>query len=276
MTSKVVKQKMKKNKYNKIIKEKRFLTLLEVLIATALLSVLLTIVFGFFRELSILSQDSKKTLQQGFEKRFVESRLSYVFSHTIAEDHKAFYFYTMRDELSRFPSLILTFQNNASSEKAAQNSNIIGRLFVDDQKRFCLAYLPLKKNKEDTDEKLLSQVHVECLMENIEEMQFTFLTAPDVENTVLSTTNNPPPPPPKEPPGSPKKPVVTDPKQDQKEEDNSKKPPKGAKLNEWNKEFKELPIIVKIELKQTGSLKPIVYAFVMTSSKHPITFISPK
>ncbi len=78
----------------RFITSKRYMTLFEVLIALSLLSILLAILFGFFRELTILNEDSKKNLKERFQARYVENRLSDVFSNITNDNDakKVFYF----------------------------------------------------------------------------------------------------------------------------------------------------------------------------------------
>jgi hypothetical protein len=224
---------------------KRYMTLLEVMIAMALLSGLLVIVFGFFGELSILNRYTKDSLQASFQKRYVEARLSDVFSHLVNENHtgKKFYFFTLKDEASPFPSLVFSF-NNGSVLDPHVASDVLGRLFVDQDKRLCLAVWPLKEEQGDW----RSHAKIECLLEHVEHLSFYFLAAPQVEKTI--------------------------------EKKEQKEPLWGQWQTEWLKEFEEMPIIVKIDLNPSTSIETKltaensskVFSYVLPSSKHPMRF----
>ncbi len=83
------------------IRRKMHMTLLETVVATALLSVLLTFVFGFFKELSHISLLTEKAQAESFHMRYVEARLGFIFQRTVREkkegngkDSRHFFFYT--------------------------------------------------------------------------------------------------------------------------------------------------------------------------------------
>ena len=103
---------MKKISKSLFFLRKSHMTLLETLIAMTLLALLLTFVFGFFRELSAIAQLSEQAQKQSFQMRYLESRLGFVFERIVNENAKdrTFYFYTQppQENISRFPSLILT------------------------------------------------------------------------------------------------------------------------------------------------------------------------
>jgi hypothetical protein len=229
------------------------MTLLETLIAMSLVSFLLVLVFGFFYELSVLNKSTKADVKEAFVRRYAQSRLMYVFSHVVNENlngGKEFYFFSLKDEASSDPSLILTFDNDSVLDPHV-SGNVVGRLFVAD-KALYLAIWPLRK-KGDLTEDLGERMHMERLLDNVGQVRFKFFSAPDVEHTVASQTVN---------------------------EEN---PPKGKWLGEWEKKYKQMPVIIQMEVtegktegkkEQKGKNEPKVHTFkfVLPSSKHPITF----
>ncbi len=242
------------------------MTLLEVVISLAILSGLLVIIFGFFRELSVLNKLTKDTLKESFKSRYMESRLSSVFSHIVNEYNpgKIFYFFTLKDEVSNFPSLIISFDNQGVLDPTL-SGDVVGRLFVDQDDRLCLAIWPLR---EDLSAEILKEhISIECLLEDVKGLSFLFYSAPEPENTVVSTAA---------------------PEDNSNGNKESKIPPTGVWMQEWDKAYKQMPVIVKMEVrlkngpKRTLNVKsdnnqsePIeTYTFVLPSSKHPIKFWS--
>lgn len=228
----------------KIKRLKQNMTLLEVLIAMALLSLLLVIVFGFFRELFWLNEYTKNTIKQSFEKRYVESRLSYLFSHIINENAsgKQFYFFITKDEASSLPSLVLTFENGDIADNLF-GGDVLGRLFVDQAKHLCLAIWPLEMGKDKASEDMRAYIKMEYLLNQVEDLQFHCFAAPDTQNQG----------------GEPAEPQ-----------------PGKWLTNEWDKEYGEMPVIIKIDVTFSPDSKKETFAFVLPSSKHPVTFLPKK
>ena len=245
----------KNNRYPKKFHSciKRYMTVLESIIALFLLSGLLVILFGFFHELSVFNKLSKKVVQEGFQKRYIESRLSYVFSHIINErdTHKKFYFYSLADENSRFPSLIFTFDNENVLDPYV-SGDIVSRLFVNSNHQLCLAIWPILKLKSQNREELISHQKVEILLDNVEDIKFSFLSGPETNSSGKNAKDG---------------------------------PPKGQWLPNWEKSYKQMPVIVKIQIttkkdqiatKKDSKAQPSVeeFSFVLPSSKNPIKFIA--
>lgn len=196
-----------------------YMTLLEMLVAMTILAVVLSLVFGFYRELGLLSTQMEKTQQQSFHERYLELRLIYLFSHLAEEKSKNqkttdFYFYTAPPEqgISNFPSLIFSYDNGPRLDPAF-SSYVLARLFVDNKQRLCIATWPLPVSKE------APPMQKEVLMENITAMSFQFFSA--YKNT------------------------ETDPK---KVDPKKEFPPEGWQ-DTWRISYERMPAIIKIFLK---------------------------
>lgn len=232
------------------------MTILEVMIATLFLSMLLTIIFGFFHELSVLNIESKKVLKDSFQKRFAETRLSYAFTNLTNENSnsKRFYFYTVRDDASKSPSLLFTFDNGTVRNPLFAGF-VLGRLFVDKNNRLSLGLFPLQNSQTQTPDLLKANLSVEYLLDHVEQIRYEFVTSPETDQTI--TQKNP----------------------------DKKTPPKGIVLTQWEKDYKQMPILLRIYLtrdddyyKEMKKERPTekkeeMYTFVLPSSKNPITFI---
>lgn len=227
-----------------LFKSRRHMTIFEVLIAMTLLSLLLVVLFGFVRELSSLNELTKKTTKQAFQQRYAESRLFYAFTNIVNENEsgRTFHFFVTKDESSSCPSLVFTFQNG-SSKDPRYGGNVLARLFLDKDEHLCLAIWPLESN---TGENVDSQFKYENLLEGVKDLRFSFFVPPDTSNDVEPDTK--------------KDTVLTH---------------RGEWVEEWSKDLKQMPAIVKLEVTFEKD-KVQIFAFVLPSSKHPITFIPPK
>ena len=203
-------------------KHRRFMTLLEMLVAMTILAVVLTLVFGFYRELGLLNTQMEKTQQQSFHERYLELRLIYLFSHLVDEKTKKkktpeFYFQSAPPEqgVSAFPSLIFSYDNGARLDPAF-SSYVLARLYVDDKQRLCIATWPLPVSKENV------PMQKEILMENITAIAFQFFSSQKTPEKASTQPNN------------------VDPKKET--------PPQGWQ-DTWRASYESMPAILKIVFK---------------------------
>jgi hypothetical protein len=158
------------------LKCKRHLTLLETLIAISLLAIVLTMVFGFFRELAEISRQTELNQKESFQMRYAESRLSFIFERLVNENEekkKEFYFFTQDAGrgFSNQPSLIFSF-NNEVRVNPNFSGDILARLYVDKDNRLCLAMWPFYVENPHVD------MQKEVLMENVTAIRYEFYSAP--------------------------------------------------------------------------------------------------
>ncbi len=242
-------------------RRKRHLTLLETLIAVSLVSVLLTIVFGFFRELSEINRMTEVQQKESFQMRYVETRLNYLFQRIVNENEsvregmqafkRRFYFYTQAPDkgISESTSLIFSFNNGARSNPAFSD-DLLARLYVDDKHRLCLAMWPIYSDKPH------QEMQREILLENVASIQYQFYAAPErhLNDGAISPDK-----------------VDTENKNPEKDRWHAQ---------EWMKSYQQMPSIVKLTVKiankpddlKTRSIgaeipsRDITFAFVLPSS----------
>ncbi len=235
-----------------VIKRRSYISLLETLIAIALLSILLTIVFGFFRELSGISAEMERQQKESFQTRYLESRLAFIFERIVNENESArtFRFYlSPPNDFSSFSSLIFTFYNEPRLDPHF-SGDVLGRLYIDHDYRLCLAVWPLR----------LPQPHhwmrEEILLENVANMVYEFYVPPDQKATQNKTVD-------------------------------PKEPEKDKWHTEWLKDYKQMPGIVKLNVSVTKNpkdlehftpgtkieTKDILFSFVLSSSKNPVHYL---
>lgn len=175
------------------VKRKSSMTLLEVLVAMTVLSVLLVVIFGFFRELTVLDTFTKFQQEKVFKKSYVEFRLAHFFSNIINEadsQNKKFAFYIDPQDLtggnSKFSSLVFTYDNGVRL-LPQHSGHQRARLYLDHKKRLCLASWP----NEDQKEAQYEAMQKEILLENVESLKFSCF-APYIPAKEDSGTLTPP------------------------------------------------------------------------------------
>lgn len=238
-------------------KRKAYMTLLETLIAVSILSVLLVFVFGFFRELSEISRMTEESQKQSFHMRYLESRLGFIFERVVNENEdnvRPFFFYTQptNRNFSSDPSLILTFYNEVRLDPTF-SGDVLSRLYVDLDKRLCLAMWPL--HVSDPSQYLQEEV----LMENVIDIQYSFYAAPERVKDG--------------------KEIITNPNDPEK-----KTPEKDKWHDEWLISYKQMPSIIKVVIKvakdansrsdllDKDKVKEFVFHFVLPSSKNYVYY----
>jgi hypothetical protein len=160
--------------------KKRYASLIEVLIAMVLTVLVLMTLMFFYRQTTSINSEIEKVKTEHFRLRFVEKRLSDVLTRTISDKGKKtdFLFFSLNDEGLGLPgsqSLIFTFNNGVSKDKAFSN-DVVGRLYLDQQKRLILAYWPLPKRWEGSSQLPMKK---ETLLEGVESLGFEFFIPPE-------------------------------------------------------------------------------------------------
>lgn len=239
-------------------KRKAYMTLLETLIAVSLLSMLLVFVFGFFREMSVINRATEQSQKKSFEMRYVESRLGFIFERVVNENESSrdFFFYTQPSVPNLFltTSLILTFNNEVRLDPTF-SGDVLGRLYVDPEKRLRLAIWPLHVADP------YKHLQEEILMENVVDISYLFYSAPEKKKDKHDIVN------------------------EENIDPEKKSPPKNQWLPEWFISYDQMPSIIKMTIKaEVGSgpslekngeqdkIKEYHFRFVLPSSKNFIHY----
>ncbi|MBA2368497.1 MAG: hypothetical protein H0V82_05675 [Candidatus Protochlamydia sp.] len=237
--------------------KRTYFTLLETLIAVTIVSVLLTIVFGFFRELSESSRMTEEMQHQSFRMRYVEMRLAYLFERIVNENDenkREFFFFTEKGEkgvLNGTSSLIFSFNNEARASPAF-SGDLLAKLYIDPSHRLCLAMWPIYSDQPH------EEMQKEVLMDDVSDIAYEFFMPParlSGERDIGGGKNDP-----------------------------EKKSPENDRWHqqEWLRSYEQIPAIARIKLKiasnpkelQTGTFNPqapakeLNFAFVLPSSKN--------
>jgi type II secretory pathway component PulJ len=226
-----------------MILKKRPFTLLETLIALALTSLILVGMMSLFRQISQTSQMSERLQQETFKLRYLENRLSQVFPKAVATNVKTkdFYFFTSPNP----PGLILSYDNGSSKQKEFSNT-VLGRFFWDPaSRRFYLATWP---SPEKWVEGTLPPIKLEVLLEDVQEVSWSFFVPPDKGWKPKSSTTSQPNAPQPTKDSSPKVQKVA-----------LKPPVDGGWVNEWSQEYQLLPGLVRLKLVSGGKTEQFIF-----------------
>lgn len=280
----------------------RFMTLLELVIGMALASLLIVVLTDFYRQVTLMNTTSEQQQKESFKVRYVEHRLSAVLPAAAEKVNGKFYFYTSGDMngllADNNPSLVFVFDAGTSADHE-RSGYTLGRLYLDKQNRLCLATWPEPKvwEKEGSN---LPPAHNEVLMEGVKKVQFSFYIAPERDRSKWRNGKSEEKAPKKETSEEEKKeedsekpkeenPKPEKPKPGQKDEPTKPPPPptkaeaedkdkvepesKDKWVEEWRKEYKELPAMVRVTVTPLGdSEKPMQFAFPLPNSHEGIIY----
>lgn len=237
------------------IKTRRFITFIELLIAMALTSLILTVLFYFYRDIDWLNQDMEKSQREAFRLSYVQNRLADVLPNTVSPRtaEEDFFFFVSHDANGLLkggnPSLVFTYNFGANRDPQFANHDL-GRLYLDMHGNLSLATLPSPKRWPSIPNLKLKN---EILLEDVESLAFQFYVPPQKERSQAGN---------KAPKGAYAK---------------GKAPamevqPKDAWHNDWKSEYNQLPAIVKVILKIKKKEKPITFVYPLTHSDFVIIY----
>lgn len=241
------------------------MTLLETLVAIALLSVIITVVFGLFKQVSLLGRATDAIQKESFEKRHLQTRLQFIFERIVNENEtgRPFYFYSepANPSFSDSPSLIFTFDSGVRKDPHF-SGDVLARLYVDLKHRLRLSIWPLQKDKP------LEERHDEILMKDVKELTYAFYAPPAKNDSPHQTGEN----------------VEID--LQNGEQKKEKTPTPDEWHTEWEFDYRQMPSLLKITLeegsqsknfleskeKNSQEQKKFELSFVLPSSKHPVHY----
>lgn len=237
--------------------KRRSFTLLEVLIATALAAVLLSLLGYFWRQMEKSGQIVEKMQIESFQMRSLQARLSDIFPKISS---KALFFTAppLPDQMAGTDSLIFEFDNCVRLDKEFAYI-VTGRLYLNTNGQLILFRLPSKKFWKTGE---LPHAKKEVLAENVSSLKFRFFVAPD-KNKVQEPT--------------PETPVETEgqtaqnlPKKEAKEQMNPAL--RLTWVQEWKRVWEEIPAVIRLEISREK--EPILFGFPLPNQPSPITYKS--
>lgn len=221
------------------IRKKSF-TLVELLIAIGLLSLLLTTLFGIYRYIDHTQKKIAQEEKGNFRLLYAQHRLSEVIPQTVSKTRGKddFYFYTQSSNQSPH-SLVFIYDNGADGSPIFSGP-VIGKLFLEPNGELSLATWPLISRESNQ-----PPMRKEVLLEGVEDIKFSFYMPPrkDVSDKPLDSSLD-------------------------------------GKYGQWHPEwpvdnsqedFKDLPAMVKIFVTLRNKEK-ITLAYVFINTKHSVLY----
>lgn len=189
---------------------KKSFTLLEMIITIALVSIVLSAALYFYGYLIKVDQATEKMEKENFAIRYLQDRLSTVFTSLISPEEDMQHFFTPSllpaGFKERSSALIFSYDNGIVLNEMFTGV-VLGCLYVDQIGNLKLATWP---NRKEWDETHLPPPHMELFLDHVDELNFEFYAFPFKNSPI----------------------------------------PSGSWLTEWKKEYKQLPGIIRVNLKR--------------------------
>ncbi len=159
-----------------VCQKKHHITLIEVMISLFLTSIILTVLFGYFVQITKIEKKLEVAKADVFQKQHIQIRLSNIFSNaSLKKFSDEQYFFTEKEKNEK-TSLYFAFDNGIDPDPKFSGI-VVGKLFIDDEKN-----LKLKIWGTDNKEILENIVRDETLFKNIKKIEFRFLSNKEPEN----------------------------------------------------------------------------------------------
>lgn len=230
-----------------------FMTLLEVMIGIVLTMMILGFLTNLYYEISLYNKETERAQKEGFQLRYLENRLASIFPEAYSEiDRKEdFVFFSSNSphELIKegSTSILFIFNNATVMDKKTANADL-ARLYLDKQKRLCLAIWAAPDRWTDEP----PQIRKEILLENVDDLSFLFFVAPERDRSKILEKF--------------------------KDSGKSKEVPEAKSgelwISQWKKEYHQLPAMIKMTLKRKidNQEKILNFAFLMPRSQKVIVY----
>ncbi|MCB1136028.1 MAG: prepilin-type N-terminal cleavage/methylation domain-containing protein [Chlamydiia bacterium] len=143
------------------------MTLIELLISMALLSVLMTVLYAVYGQVQSLQRSVEAQREESFRWRQAKGRLLSSLSHASKKGKKSAFYSEGVSALAPMGSLVFTWDNGVDI-KPEFAGMVLSRLYVDESQRLCLAIWPIQSEEPDY------RMRKEVLMEHVKEWSFAF------------------------------------------------------------------------------------------------------
>lgn len=242
----------------------RPITLIEVLIAMTLTTMILMTLMFFYRQVMMIGGDLDEVKREAFYRCYVENRLANTLPRIGAIDStkkESLLFFSSDNNHLTMPnsqSLFFTFDHGISLDQVFSNT-IIGNLYVDKQGQLMLAYWPAPKQWPSGE---LPRMKKEVLMQKVKSIVFSFYVAEDKELTLTNDQG-------KDSTAEGKRKQETAAKSDEQEA----LPPLQEGWHEmvWPRERQQLPNLVKMVVTMDDDQK-IVFVFPLVNASTHIIY----
>lgn len=237
----------------KRLKIKRYFLLLEVLIALALTMILLSTLMAFYLEVNRINIALEKEQESSFQNLLLSTRLAAILPKAISPSHKNgdYFFYTSPgDSLSKGGSQTLTFGfDNGVNLDPDFSNHVVAKLYLNGSKQLCLAMWPSPHRWNDFEIPPMKQ---EILYSGVEDLAFEFYIPPYRDRKTILANNK----------------IMGK----LKNYEFLKLDPLGEWKTEWQQEYEELPVLVKIQLRLSGKEAPLTLTYPLPQSRLIIVY----
>ncbi|MBA2728426.1 MAG: hypothetical protein H0U49_09680 [Parachlamydiaceae bacterium] len=233
---------------------RRYMLLVELLIAMSLTMVILSMMLVFYDQVDRANSALEKEQNHSFRMLYLSTRLAAVVPKAVSSNNpeKDFFFFSSTgiDSFAKpgTSSLVFAFDNGVKFDPIYSN-HVIGRLYVNQQDQLCLATWPAPSRWKEGE---IPPMKNEVLYDHIESLFFTFYIPPAKERQIILDNNR-----------------LKKPKNDDLPLEIA-----GDWKSEWSQEFKDLPALIKIFIGVNTSQgkQEIVLAYPLPKSNQIILY----
>lgn len=231
-----------------IHKKRRLFTLLELLIAMTLTMLILSALAYFYRQFDAINQEMDVQQEELFKQLYLSTRLADILPKTTApkSESDSFFFYTAPAGTEGSPSLVFSYNNGIKLDPDF-SQDVLGRLYIDKDKRLCLAVWPSVARWGDLHTPPMKS---EILMEPVESLAFRFYI----------------------PPKKDRKKVWEQAKMDVKIAENFTSTEGGEWRTDWPASWEQLPAIIEITLVTDKSSKPLILSYPLPNTNFMVVY----
>ncbi len=233
--------------------QRRFVLLLEVIIAMLLTMILLSVLLSFYVQIGKINAAQEIEQERSFRKLYLSTRLSTILPRVVPVNNadKDFMFFTTMNNDSQTkggtPALFFTFDNGVKLNPDFSN-HVLAKLYLNQKKQLCLGIWPSPSRWTDA---AIPPMKREVLFENVEDLSFSFYLPPSKPRAVVLSRRNP---------------VF-------KETNLMKVESMGEWKSEWQQEYGDLPALLRVTLTMsTHSDDSIILTFPLPSSFEVIVY----
>jgi len=173
---------------------RRYVTLLETLIAMALVSVILTTLMGFYSQLTGIQEVVEKAQKENYSHLFAQYRLNAIFAKVVGpltktgKEVEDFFFFTTGNgrQAPGTEALVFVYDNGYGAGPYFSNK-LIGRLYLDEYGRLILASWPTIARIDDLRPPMMKEV----LLTDVSDLRWSFYRPAAIEGKekVIETEN---------------------------------------------------------------------------------------
>jgi hypothetical protein len=233
---------------------RRYLTLLEMLIAMTMTVVILMVLASFYHNASYVGIELDRMKTENFSLRYLENRLMSILPLTLKQGRSEFLFFSLDNDglnAQNSQSLIFTFNNGDSLDKIFSNV-VIGRLYLDPDNALTLAYWPMPKRVDKAG--VAIPMKKEVLMNDVESLHFEFYIPPEEQKKEQEEQETKP--------------------DSLKNEDAHREPEIKGEWSSalWLQEYHQLPALVRVTIKRSKDPHPLIFTIPLPSTKARIVY----